>query len=824
MSWCSGNPKREYPLHKDEWKQSGLDAQADYPSGYEPVPDHPVLFCRASDRRALRARLEKEPWRGWYEKIHRPQAEVALAARDLEQLRGPGFPLEVFPLEGKTLLPVQVSADWKSCLANLAFVAFLEDDDACREKAKRLLLEAAEAVWNIGGWGGEDYDVGSGWDSAWRSNTLLVTAYDLVAAAFGDEERRVFEARLARDLEWAQTDPVSPRYNPSWFGCAFIAMTALLLGRDDYVRKIEAMLDQYVDQVLWGEGEYFEGAGYQSGCMEQPNHLAAYAIRHVTGRNPFDNPRWAMRARHWIHRAAPLGTNPTHSDANLVCPTGHEMMASLSLLDSDTAGQVVWLWERIGDPAWFNLRGNDEERRAGVSAPFLDASRYQPTPERTRRYPEPCHGHPASWIMVPDPLPAAVEPPPGSYVARNAGLACLRTDWSMDAMFACLFAPRFYGSPHTRWDALTFDFWAHGAYLVRNPGYHELTRQVPRLSKPIAEFFGVEMVDPDDVIPVPDYCTTWHGWDERKSYRLAPEASNVVTIDGGGGNCMHSRCDPLHYLVHTKRVQVARANGGFNYTQYHRFGTEGTVIRTLIQVEPAPDVPGYWVVVDDVLPEENPDAECAWHLHPSGEMADEAVLKWTTYDFLNFPPEPVHLEVVLPQNDIAFDLKPQPTHIGGGSFQVGRYLTARWKGARRFWAVLRPQANGEELPPIRVLPDDLGFAVGERDLVLVRPVGEKQLRHAGIDTDAGVVALRDGGTDFWLAVAGTYLSTDAGIGYRASAPLLVTGCGERGAAFVDRPHKQKEPMAPVHLEVQSGGGRKAVELTEPGQHAWQGEG
>ena len=884
---------RSRPTNRDEWKQSGLDAQANYPAGYRPVREHPCLFCRASDRPALRARLAREPWKTWYETLHRPLADVALAARDLRQLQEPDFNLTVFPVRGTSFLPVHGNWSWKDYVANLAFVAFLEDDDRLRGKAKALLLEAADAVWCVGGWGGEDYDVGSGWDSAWMSNTLLPTAYDLVAEAFAPAERRCFEARLARDLDWAQSDPVSPRYNPAWFGCAFIAMTALLLGRDDYVATIEAMLDQYVDQVLWGEGEYFEGAGYQSGCMENPNHLAAYTIWRVTGRNPFDNPRWALRARHWVRRSSPLGTDATHSDAPLVTPTAQVLLSSVSLLDAETAGMVVWVWNRIGDPGWFNIRGSDDERRKG------GLGEHPAPPERKRRYLQPWGAHPATFLMVPDPLPAPVEPPAGSYVARFAGLACLRTDWSIEALHTCLFAPRFFGSPHSHWDSLTFDLWAHGAYLVKNAGYAELMRPNPQVPKHVADALGITP-QPNPIAP-PAPWTTWEGWDPLRCFRMAPDMHNLPTIDRGGGNHWGSRADPMHFVVNTGFAQALRVHGGIagSFTRMGHLGTEGTVIRTVVQVEPAPaeetvssdaaatgkgdrhhfeksvemepvpfSLPGYVVVADDVLPTENPQARCDWFLHPRGETFGKgdrhhfgkstemepvpfSRLTWTTCDFLHFPPKDVRLEVCLPAEVLEYELKPDACHLLGGSFQLGQYLDVFWRGRRRFWAVLRPAADGETLPPAEDLPHNLGLRIGARDVVLVRPIDAATVAFEGLDTDGSVLVARDGGRGFYVAVGAktarmgvaplSGLRVPLGqMGFDASTAVLVAARGTSGAVFVDRPHKQREPMTPVTMRLldpripagrrvdlngrpaaETAGGEFTVVLPAPGHYAWR---
>ena len=77
----------DWPIDKDERKRAGLEAQARYPRGCEPVGEHPVLFCRAADRPRLKSRLARQPWKEWYETLHRPLAEVALAAQDLVELQ-----------------------------------------------------------------------------------------------------------------------------------------------------------------------------------------------------------------------------------------------------------------------------------------------------------------------------------------------------------------------------------------------------------------------------------------------------------------------------------------------------------------------------------------------------------------------------------------------------------------------------------------------------------------------------------------------------------------------------------------------------------------
>jgi len=826
------------PMDRHSWRRSGLEAEKNYPQGYSPVEEHPILFCRAGDREVLRLRLEKEPWRTWYCTIHRPMAEVSLAARDLAELSEPGFHLKVFPMEkGEPVSAVQAIEDrsrWLNHVANCAFVAFLEEDDHFIEKARQLYFEAADAVWLESGWGGDDYDAGSGWDSRWMSAATLITGYDLLAGYMSPDERLKFEARMARDLEWCQTDPISPRYNPSWFGAVYMGLAALLLGRDDYVRKVEAMLDQYVDQVLWGEGEYFEGASYQSNCMETGNIRLLNAIRNVTGRNPASNPRWAMRAEHWIRRASPLGSDVTHSDAFLVTPSAHMLLAEAALLPERVAGWARWIFDRAGGAEWFNLRGNDDERRRGISYPTHGVDR---TPERERRYPHPRSGDPAFWLMVPDPLPESVDPPAGSYVARGAGLACLRTDWSPAAMHTCLFAPRFYGSPHSHWDVLSFDFWAHGAYLVKNVGYTEVTHASPQLTKYVREHYGVEPRE----MPVkpPDYCTTWKGWSDRDTFRMAPEMHNIPTIDGGGGNNISNRADPTHFVVNTGWAQALRADGGFNYSAYSRYGTPGRAVRSLSQVEPAEGLPGYLVVVDDVLPEAS-EARCNWYLHPRGEHeGDGARHVWTTCDFLNFPPRDVKLEVLLPEKGIEVITKPDSCHIRGGSFQPGRYLDVSWQGSRRFWAVLRPEAEGESLAVAERLPGSLGLRLGGADTVLVRPVEEERLSFEGIETDAAVLVVRAGGEGFYLAIDAKRLAQPCGVGFEASERILITARRGRGTVFCDRPHKQVEPMKPVKLTLHDPGladggkvlmagekvarissGAFQLTLSEPGQWNW----
>jgi len=854
------------PIDKDERKLAGRRAQERYPEGYRPLAEHPALFCRAGDRQRLRARLGKQPWKEWYETLLRPLAELALAARDLAELQSPGFALKVFPIRGAKISPVQAMGDnWKASVANCALVAFLEEDRQFQAKARQLLLEAAEANWGDGGWGGEDYDIDSGWTFAWIWNAALAVGYDLVAASFTPEERRRFEARLARDLEYCQTDPLSPRYNPSWVGTTFMGVAALLLGREDYVRKVEAYLDQYVDQVLWGEGEYFEGGGYQT-CMESPAILLMSAIRNVTGRNPAANQRWAMRAEHWIRRAGPLGTDATHSDAGLVAPTAQLLLASIPFLPPEVAGWAVWMYERIGDPGWLPLRGSDDERRRGVDRPSTMGDRSEP--ERRRRYPYGVWAEPSFWLMTPDPLPAPVEPPAGSYVARNAGLGCLRTDWSMASMHTCLFAPRFYGSPHSHWDSLTFDFWAHGAYLVKNVGYHELFYPAPHIPGHLHAALGAKPAPTPIQPPAP--WTTWQGWDAQRCFQMAPEMHNIPTVDGGGGNHWTSRADPLHFVVNTGWVQALRADGGIagSYTRIGQLGTDAKVVRALVQVEPAPGMPGYLVVVDDVVPVENPEARCDWFLHPRGEIkgsgpftrpaepgrpegrcavkGPDPFISWTTCDFLNFPPKDVSLEVRLPPEGLECTLKPDGHHLVGGSFQPGEYLDVSWRGPRRFWAVLRPAAEGQELPSAEDLSGNLGLRIGGPggDLLLVRPIREKELSFGGIRSDAGALLTRDGGRGFYLVDHATRASLSDGaggqLGFEASAPVMLTARAGCGTVFADRPHKQPTPMVPVKLAVRdprlvvggtvtldgrpagkcSAGGFEIV-IESPGMHRWE---
>lgn len=828
------------PLDKDERKLAGQAAQAAYPMGYSPVGEHPCLFCKASDRGALRARLARQPWKEWYETLLRPLAEVALAARNLAELRSPLFALKVFPVTGSRVTPVQaMGGQWMASLSNCAFVGFLEDDERFVAKARQLLLEAAETSvsWSDGGWGGEDYDADSGWSFAWIWSAGLAIGYDLIAASFTPEERRYFEARLARDLEYCQTDPISPRYNPSWVGTAFMGMAALLLGRDDYVRKIEAYLDQYVDQVLWGEGEYFEGAGYQS-CMETPAIMLMSAIYNVTGRNPAANERWAMRAEHWIRRSGPLGTDITHSDANLANTTAHLLLASIPLLPPDVAGWAMWMYARIGDPGWLPLRGSDDERRRGVDRPTTIGD--QALPERRRRHPYGVWADPSFWLMTPDPLPAPVEPPAGSYVARNAGLACLRTDWSMEAMHTSFFAPRFYGSPHSHWDSLTFDLWAHGAYLVKNAGYHELYYPAPHVPAHLRDMLGVKPAPTPIAPPAP--WDTWQGWDNLRCFRMAPDMHNIPAIDRGGGNHWTSRADPLHYLVNTGPVQAARAAGGIagSYSRIGACGTDGSVVRTLAQVELAPGMPGYLVVVDDVTPTEHPNARCDWFLHPRGVRSGTGSRQtWTTCDFLNFPPKDVRLEVCLPPAELEYELRPDGHHLDGGSFQPGEYLDVFWKGPRRFWAVLRPAREGESLPDAEDLPDNLGLRLGRRDRMLVRALGERTLSCDGLTTDAALLVARAGADGFYLAVAARRADLGAGTGFEASAEVMLAACGLTGSLFCDRPHKQPQPMAPLRVTVHDprlragdavildgrrvarcAKGSFALVIEQPGQHSW----
>jgi hypothetical protein len=111
----------DQPVDKDERKQAGRDAQAHYPRGYRPLTEHPSLFCRAADRPALLDRLDRQPWKEWYETLLRPLAEVALAAKDLPELMTPLFNLKVFPLKGATVRPVQaMGGSWKASVANCA--------------------------------------------------------------------------------------------------------------------------------------------------------------------------------------------------------------------------------------------------------------------------------------------------------------------------------------------------------------------------------------------------------------------------------------------------------------------------------------------------------------------------------------------------------------------------------------------------------------------------------------------------------------------------------------------------------------------------------
>lgn len=787
-------------LNKDSRKQTGLLAQKAYPKGYCPVKEHPVLFCKGSDRGILKERLNKQPWKNWYETLHRPMAEIALAAQDLKELQSPGFHLKVFPFEGDTITPVQSGFTASYAVVNCAFVGFLEDNKKFTDKARQLLLEYADSNWCIGGWGGEDYEIGSGWDHAWVANAALASAYDLIANSFSQDEKRVFEARLARDLEWCQTDPISPRYNPSWFGSVYMGIAALLLGREDYIKKTEAMLDQYVDQVLWGEGEYFEGASYQSGCMEPQNIVLMSAIFNVTGRNPADNQRWAMRAEHWLRRASPLGTDMTHSDANLVSPTAQILLASISFLPPKIGSWAVWMYERIGDPKWLALRGNDEERRQGIDRPTMNGA--PKSMERHRRYPFPYGMDPCFWLMTPDPLPLALEPPTGSYVARNAGIACLRTNWSLESMNTSLFAPRFYGSPHSHWDSLTFDFWAHGAYLIKNVGYHELYYAAPHVPQHLHKKLNIKSV-PNPIKP-PAPWETWDGWDSQRCFRMAPDMHNIPTIDGGGGNHWTSRADPISFIVNTGWAQATLVDGGVaaSYSCIGKLGTDGKVVRALIQIEPTSDSLGYLVVVDGIRPIENPQAKCSWFLHPRGEQSGtKSRPLWTTCDFLNYPARDVRLEVCLPPVDLNYEFKPDGCHLIGGSFQAGKYIDVTWKGARRFWAVLRPAKQSETLPSVKDLPNNLGVLINERDLVLIRKIDEDEIVFEGIFSNASTLVIRDKGADFYLAVAASKTELGGGIGFEASVPLLFTAKGLCGTFFVDRPHKQTAPMAPVRLTV-----------------------
>lgn len=791
-------------INKDQIKQNGLQAQKAYPLGYSPLKEHPALFCKAADRPQLYKRLQKQPWKNWYETILRPYAEVALAAENLAVLQTPLFALKVFPLEGTKIRPIQEMFCWQSAIANCALVGFLEDDTKVVDHARKLLLEAVDANWGLGGWGGEDYEVGSGWDHAWVANSQLITAYDLIANSFTKEERLRWEARIARDLEWCQTDPISPKYNPSWFGSIFMGVAALLLGKNDYVRKVEGMLDQYVDQVLWGEGEYFEGSSYQSGCMEIQNIVLIAALARITGRNPADNKRWAMRAEHWVRRSSPLGTDVTHSDANTISTTAQILLASINELPKEIGSWVVWMYERIGSPEWYHLRGNDAERKEGIDRPTMVGKPKISKPEQRYPYPALYGADPTFWLIVPDPLPQAVEPPFGSYIARNAGLACLRTDWSLQSMHTCLFAPRFYGSPHSHWDSLTFDFWAHGAYLIKNAGYHELFYPAPHVPHHLHKFLNIQPVPTPIKPPAP--WNTWTGWNSEKCFRMAPDMHNIPTIDGGGGNHWTSRADPMHFIVNTGWVQSLRVDGGVaaSYTNIGKLGTEGKVIRTIIQVEPSENSLGYLVVADDIVPTENPSAKCDWFLHPRGELSgSKSRPRWTTCDYLNSPAKDVHLEVCLPVGDLKYDIKPDGCHAVGGSFQLGSYLDVTWQGARRFWAVLRPASSQHVLPLAEDLPENLGLRIDSRDIILVRKIDESKLVFGEVQTDATTLIAREKGLDFYLAIESTFAELGNGIGFIASKPLMITAKCGRGAVFVDRPHKQPQAMEPVVLTVKN---------------------
>ena len=209
------------------------------------------------------------------------------------------------------------------------------------------------------------------------------------------------------------------------------------------------------------------------------------------------------------------------------------------------------------------------------------------------------------------------------------------------------------------------------------------------------------------------------------------------------------------------------------------------------------------------------------------------------------------LEICLPPDGLEYELKPDGHHLCGGSFQPGEYLDVFWRGPRRFWAVLRPARGGEALPAAADLPDNLGLAVGARDLVLVRPIDSAGLDFEGIESDAPVLVARDRGAGFYLAVAarraylpqwpsGSGAASGGGIGFESSAEVMLTARGASGAVFCDRPHKQREPMEPVKLTIRDPripagrpvllDGREAARsavggfelvITEPGLHRWQ---
>jgi hypothetical protein len=458
------------------------------------------------------------------------------------------------------------------------------------------------------------------------------------------------------------------------------------------------------------------------------------------------------------------------------------------------------MYERIGDPNWLALRGSDQERRLGIDRPSMISA--PKSIERHRRYPSPYGMDPCFWLMTPDPLPLAIEPPTGSYIARNAGIACLRTNWSLESMNTSLFAPRFFGSPHSHWDSLTFDFWAHGAYLIKNVGYHELYYAAPHVPVHLLSILKIKPAPTPIKPPAP--WETWEGWNSQRCFRMAPDMHNIPTIDGGGGNHWTSRADPISFVVNTGWAQATLVDGGVacSYSCIGKLGTDGKVIRALIQVEPTPDNLGYLVVVDGITPIENPQAKCNWFLHPRGEQSGtKSRPLWTTCDFLNFPPKDVRLEVCLPPEDLNYEFKPDGCHLIGGSFQAGKYIDVSWKGARRFWAILRPAKQEEVLPTVKDLPDNLGVLINERDLILIRKIDEEEIAFDSILSNASTLVMRDRGVEFYLAVAASIAELGGGIGFEASVPLIFTAKGLCGTFFVDRPHKQPAPMKPLRLTV-----------------------
>lgn len=169
--------------------------------------------------------------------------------------------------------------------------------------------------------------------------------------------------------------------------------------------------------------------------------------------------------------------------------------------------------------------------------------------------------------------------------------------------------------------------------------------------------------------------------------------------------------------------------------------------------------------------------------------------------FLISPPKDVRLEVCLPSENLEYELRPDGCHLKGGSFQPGNYLDVKWQGARRFWAVLRPANEKETLPIANDLPNNMGLLFDNNDLVLIKKIDDEKNDFDGIESDAATLIARDRGMAFYLAIAATKADLGNGIGFTASDVLMITVKGLQGAVFVDRPHKQPEPMKPVSLTV-----------------------